>query len=387
MEKEIALITNYYPPETGAAANRIALMARFFKDSGYAVQVICPLPNYPTGVVFNDYTNSAGITEEIDGIAVTRLAVSPTNSTRLWKRFKAMGSFSFSLWQYTRKHKLPELVFIQCSPLIVGAVGSFLARSKKHYTILNVSDLWPLAGKELGNLTDGFLYRRLEWLERYCYRKAELVLGQSQEILGHIHTLFPDKNTFLYRNFPDFEPPKLSATLPSGKIRLVYAGLLGVAQGILTLCKQLELPEQVELHLYGSGTETEAIQEYIASSGKHIVYKGSLSRKRLHQELLDYDISLVPLIKRIYGSVPSKIFEYAKLGLPMIYCGGGEGEQLIKTHQLGWVVSPGDFEALNTLISGLKQPFKDVEKVAVQKRALLAFDARKQFKQLLDHLD
>ena len=117
------------------------------------------------------------------------------------------------------------------------------------------------------------------------------------------------------------------------------------------------------------------------------MYKGSLSRKRLHQELLDYDISLVPLIKRIYGSVPSKIFEYAKLGLPMIYCGGGEGEQLIKTHQLGWVVSPGDFEALNTLISGLKQPFKDVEKVAVQKRALLAFDARKQFKQLLDHLD
>ena len=385
MAKAIAFITNYYPPETGAAANRIALMAELFVQQGYNVQVICPLPNYPTGAIFEAYQGKEGLKEVINGVQITRLRVLPTNAPSLWKRFRAMGSFSFSLWWYLRKHRLPERVFIQYSPLVVGVASSFLLRSRKHKILLNVSDLWPLAGKELGNLKQGFLYTILERLERYTYRKADMVLGQSQEILDHIQKIVPEKKTFLYRNFPKFDPPKPATSQTAASFCFVYAGLLGVAQGILDLCQHIELPDGCELHLYGSGAETEVIQEYIKSSGKQIVYKGSLSRKHLHEQLQTYRVGLVPLSRRIYGSVPSKIFEYALLGLPMVYLGGGEGEDLVSAHQLGWIVAPGDYKTLNLLLTTIALEKTSYPKI--RERATAAFNAASQFEDLLNRLD
>ncbi|MEO7282508.1 MAG: glycosyltransferase WbuB, partial [Gelidibacter sp.] len=53
--------------------------------------------------------------------------------------------------------------------------------------------------------------------------------------------------------------------------------------------------------------------------------------------------------------VPSKIFEYAKLGLPMLYFGGGEGEAIISEYQLGWIAKAGDYADLNTILASLER--------------------------------
>ena len=81
-----------------------------------------------------------------------------------------------------------------------------------------------------------------------------------------------------------------------------------------------------------------------------IIYHGQVSRQELHKLLLQYHIAIIPLLNRIYGSVPSKIFEYAKLGLPILYFGGGEGEEIIKNDALGWIAKSGNYKDLNTVI-------------------------------------
>ena len=68
-------------------------------------------------------------------------------------------------------------------------------------------------------------------------------------------------------------------------------------------------------------------------------------------QLPGYDIALVPLKTRIYGSVPSKIFEYSALGYPILYFGGGEGEDLVKENKLGWVVDVENFSMLNQTLT------------------------------------
>src|SRR5690606_3476578 len=227
--------------------------------------------------------------------------------------------------------------------------------------------------------------RILERIERSNYKKADLILGQSEEILTHIKTLFPNKETILYRNFPDFEVPEIAVPndTTSGKIKVVYAGLLGIAQGISRLCQELKY-DNFELHIYGSGAEQQDIENYIKTHPEFpITYHGEVSRALLHKELLKYDLAIIPLLNRIYGSVPSKIFEYAKMGLPMLYFGGGEGETIITKHQLGWIVKAGDYDDLNSVLSKLdKSNLNSDFKEKIKASATLHFD----FNQQLDRL-
>jgi len=382
MKPSITLISNYYPPETGAAANRIALLAENFVKAGYETQVLCPLPNYPTGKIFETYKGKSGESETINGVKVIRLWVYATNSAAVWKRFLGMISFSFSLAKYGVSNKLSPLVFVQYSPLLVGFFSTLFFKNKKRKLLLNMSDLWPLAGKELGKIKDGFGYSVLEKMERYCCRKADIVLGQSQEILNHVKAIYPEKASFLYRNLPDFEPLK-SVSSDHATKRMVYAGLLGVAQGIVGLCEAIELPEAWSFDIYGAGAQQEELESFLKNSTKNIVYKGSLSRKQLHQELLSYDLTIIPLITRIYGSVPSKIFEYGRLGLPMLYCGGGEGEDLVASNNLGWVSPSGDFKALNDMLRKMEFQKEWPTKKKVQDTCVRIFNSQKQFEDLV----
>ena len=377
------IITSYFPPEIGAASNRIFHLAEGLKND-YNVSVVTPLPNYPTGNIFKDYKGKFSLKSEENGISINRLWIYASVSKNKFLRLFAMLSYSFSLIWFFIWHKIPDKVIVQSPPLLVSFTCMFFLRSKKRKLILNVSDLWPSAGLELGALKEGFAYNTLKRLEAFNYKKADLILGQSNEILSHIKTITTKPELFLYRNFPEIEFPKLVAnTLPEGKIKMVYAGLLGVAQGIYKLCKELDY-NGIELHIYGSGAEEEAIKNLIDSKKDLPLYfHGRVTRDELHRVLLDYDITIIPLLHRIYGSVPSKIFEYAKLGLPMLYFGGGEGEAVIKDNKLGWVAKESDYTDLNMVLSTIKPEDLNLAlKTTIQDTARVEFGFKKQLEVL-----
>ncbi|WP_452230600.1 MULTISPECIES: glycosyltransferase family 4 protein [unclassified Lacinutrix] len=353
--KDVLIITSYYPPEIGAASNRIFHLAEGLQQRNFKVQVITPLPNYPTGKIFEDYKGKFKQTNVEKNIIVHRLWIYATVSKNKFLRLIAMLSYSFSLVWFFASNKLPKTIIVQSPPLLVAFTAMLFLRSKNRKLILNVSDLWPIAGLELGAFKRNFSYRMLEKIERFNYNKAHFILGQSKEIITHICSLFPEKETFLYRNYPDFEAPEMEVRNTSEeKIKLVYAGLLGIAQGVYKLCTALDFNNKIELHIYGSGAEQKRIEAFIE---KHpdlpIYFHGRVSRDALHKVLLQYDVAIIPLLNRIYGSVPSKIFEYAKLGLPILYFGGGEGEDIINNNKLGWIAKAGDYQDLNTIIAGI----------------------------------
>ncbi|NNK29189.1 MAG: glycosyltransferase WbuB, partial [Flavobacteriaceae bacterium] len=238
--KEVLIITSYYPPEIGAASNRIFHLAEGLRDRDFYVSVITPLPNYPTGKIFKEYKGKIKKTSFENDVKIHRLWIYASNSTNKFKRLLAMISYSVSLIWFIATHKIPKTVIVQSPPLLVAFTCMFFLRSDRQL-ILNVSDLWPSAGLELGAFKKNISYKFLEWLERFNYRKATLVLGQSNEILNHVLKIVPDKKTFLYRNFPQFVMPEIiNEGTPTNKLRIVYAGLLGVAQGIYALCNKLD---------------------------------------------------------------------------------------------------------------------------------------------------
>ena len=381
--KDILIITSYFPPETGAASNRIFHLAEGLQKRNFNVSVITPLPNYPKGKIFKDYKGKFWLASTENNITIHRLWIYASNSKNKLLRLFAMLSYSFSLVWFFIWNKIPNKVIVQSPPLLVAFTCMFLLRRKKRKLILNVSDLWPIAGLELGAFKRNFSYNMLERIEYFNYKKADLVLGQSEEILNHVTSLCPNKNTFLYRNFPDFNSPEVESFTSGEKIKLVYAGLLGVAQGVYKLCQNIDYTN-IEFHIYGAGAEQTQIEAFILENENlPIFYHGEISRKLLHKELLKYDLTIIPLLNRIYGSVPSKIFEYARLGLPMVYFGGGEGENIIRNYNLGWVAEAGNYNDLNEKLSVLKIEDLNLElKNKIKTTAEINFDFGKQLNSL-----
>ena len=388
--KEILILSNYYPPEKGAAANRIEQLALKLHQNNYKVSVICPLGNYPKGELFPEYKGRFSVTENRNNITVKRLWIYPSVSKNILVRIVSTLSFSMSLFVYLLFKKTPQKVIVQSPPLLLSFISVLVLSLKNKKIILNVSDLWPLAAIELEALKKGSFSHKLSlFFERFIYKKAALILGQSNEIITHIKTISPEKECFLYRNYPDHQVSEMELkTVENQPIKIFYAGLLGVAQGVLDLCEKIDLSDSnIELHLFGDGAEKSQIEALISSKNvEKIFFHGMMERKELHETLKTFDIAIVPLKTRIYGSVPSKIFEYGSLGFPILYFGGGEGETIVEEHNIGWVAKVENFQDLNqklVTISKLSKSDLDKMKQRIFNTAKTAFHLDNQIKDLV----
>jgi glycosyltransferase involved in cell wall biosynthesis len=389
--EEIVIISNYYPPEKGAASNRIEQLALKLKENNYKVIVICPLGNYPKGALFPEYKGRFIVTENRANITIKRLWIYPSISKNLFVRLLSVLSFSGCLFFYLLLKKTPQKVVVQSPPLLLSFISVLVLSLKKKKIILNVSDLWPLAAIELNALKKGSISHKFSlFFERFIYKKSTLILGQSEEIIKHIHSIFPRKECYLYRNYPDHKLKILEIkTFKAPTIKIFYAGLLGIAQGVLELCKKISIDSlNIELHLFGDGAEKIQIMEFIASKKTtSIFFYGMLDRDQLHEKLQSFDIAIVPLKTRIFGSVPSKIFEYTALGFPILYFGGGEGGTVVLESNLGWVAEVGDYEALNQKlieISAMDKLELDTIKKLVFETSKNKFNLKEQVQSLLE---
>ncbi|NRA94280.1 MAG: glycosyltransferase WbuB, partial [Psychroserpens sp.] len=108
--KKVLIITSYFPPETGAASNRIFHLAEGLKAEGFDVAVITPLPNYPTGKIFDSYKGKWADHSKEQGILVHRLWIFASISKNKLIRLFAMLSYSFSLVWFYLWNKIPKTV-------------------------------------------------------------------------------------------------------------------------------------------------------------------------------------------------------------------------------------------------------------------------------------
>lgn len=348
---KILIVSCYYTPELGAAASRITNMSEGLKYQGAEVEVLTCLPNYPKGRIFDDYRHRISKTEYINGIKIYRYWTYATISKNPLKRALSMISFAVMIWLFAFRYctiKSYDRIIIQSPPLPVASSAILLF--KKLYnrvTILNVSDLWPISAVELGAMRYGSLIHR--WfccLERFNYKNADAILGQSNVILEHIASFPSSRKYFLYRNLQKYQISMDNSKHRNGKLKIVYAGLLGVAQDLLGIIKNVDFESLgAELHLYGGGNQTEEIQSFIKNS-KSIFYHGYVSKAEVALRLIENDVALIPLAVSIHGAVPSKIFDTVPTGLPILFCGGGEGAEIVKQFKIGLVSQSGDYESL-----------------------------------------
>lgn len=347
----ITVVTQYYKPEMGAPQNRLYEMCLGLKELGADVSIVTGMPNYPTGEIFPEYKGKWHLREQLDGLEVIRYPLFASNSRRIFPRIVSMLSFSFTVLfslRYLRRRK-NDFLIIESPPLSLAYSGYLLAKWSRTKLILNISDLWPLTAKELHVIKgDSLFYRWLERIEAFLYRHSCLCMGQSEEIVNYLSE-HGAPLTYLFRN--GVNPSRFcEAKKPAPKVplQIMYAGLLGYAQGVSEICKKVNFAEMnAEFHIYGAGGEQKKIEAFLAANpNRGIIYHGTAKREHIPALLAKADCTLIPLVQHIYGAVPSKIYESMAAGLPILFSGEGEGAKIILDNRLGWVVPASDFEGL-----------------------------------------
>ena len=266
--------------------------------------------------------------------------------------------------------KLPkcDALITESPPLFLGISGYILSRIKNTKWIFNVSDLWPESAVQLGIVGKGLSLNLALALEKFCYKKARLITGQSREIIGDIDQRFPNVKTYRLSNGVNvdlFSPDNRSTSIrqkiePNGKCIAIYAGLHGVAQGldqIIDAADQLQDIDGLTFVLVGDGPEKEQlVQKSNELKLGNISFLDPYTRKDMPTLLASADIALVPLKKSLLGAVPSKLYEAMSTGLPIILIAEGEAANIVTKTQAGIVVKPGNGKAL---INALQQLSND----------------------------
>ena len=381
---KVLLVAERYWPEVGAAPSRLANMAEGLKKQGCEVDVLTSLPNYPKGRIFDGYRGCMSKHEVHGDVNLFRYWIFATVSRNPVFRILNMFSFAVMIWLFgfkCKRIKSYDCVIIQTPTLVVAKSAMKLFKGvygKK--CVLNVSDIWPLTAVDMGAVKMGSRsWKYMAGLEKYLYKKADGVLGQSEEILNHVaqdmlvqqgkwdETKHRDtdevlnsmlwkenKKLFLYRNLQTYNVGEHKAK--NQKLKLVFSGMLGVAQDVAGIVKNVPWKElNVEFHILGGGKQLDEIQAWIAENPDAGVFAhGFVPKEEIAGRLQEMDASIVPLVTRIRGAFPSKVFDILPQGLPILYCGGGEGAAFIARREAGYISAPGDYKALIDNIKKLR---------------------------------
>jgi glycosyltransferase involved in cell wall biosynthesis len=337
----ITILSQYYPPETGAPQNRLHSLAKVLSSKGVEVKVITAMPNYPVGRVHDAYLGKLFHHEIIDGIPVWRSWIFASKSPRILPRLLSYFSFVFScLFAGMRSGKC-DILICESPPLFLGLSAMLLASLKRAKLVFNVSDLWPESAEKLDIVSDGFMLRLAYRLEAWIYRKSWLVSGQTQGIVTDIAKRFPTTRTYWLPNGVDaafYAGIQPNHTLReqhnlAGKKLFLYAGVLGHAQGLEVIIKAAQRfkdDPRLAFVMVGDGPKKEELRELDASLQAGVHFLPHMPRNNAMELVAASYACIVPLRKLAIfeGAIPSKLFDPLALGVPILLGVKGEAKSL-----------------------------------------------------------
>lgn len=337
----LTILTQYYPPETGAPQNRLHSLAKHIKAAGHEVNVVTAMPNYPQMQVFANYSGKIFHREISNGICIYRSWIYVSTSKGILARL--LSYFSFVVTSLFTGMRSWETDYLLCEspPLFLGMSAVILTKLKGAKLIFNVSDLWPESAEKLNIVNNATLLRLAYKLEEWLYRCSFLVTGQTQGIVADISRRFPTVRTFWLPNGVDEEVYAATKTGGTWRSRLglnekklfMYAGILGHAQGldiIIKAASRLRDRADIAFVIIGDGPLKRELQELNEHLSAGVIFIPNTPKAEVMGMVAEAYACIIPLKKLdlFKGAIPSKIFDPLALGVPILLGVEGEAREL-----------------------------------------------------------
>jgi len=363
----ILYISQYFPPEVGATQTRAIEMASNLVRQGHQVTVLTEFPNHPKGIIPEKYRGKFIEHDRVQGVDVIRTWVYARPDKTFFTRMGFYLSFmftSFIVGLFLRGKF--DIVYATSPPFFVGVSGLLSSRLKSARFVFEVRDLWPQSAVELGELSNETFIRWAEGLENVYYKKADILIAVTKGIYRHlsargygakVRQVLNGTNTelFYYRG-----GEKKSEMGWDNKFVVLYAGILGIAQGMEKLCDLVENCKayaEIQFVFIGEGPQKEKVKQLQETKKLHnLLLLGEVPREIIPEYISAADCCLVPLKKNplFLGALPSKMFDYMACERPVILSVDGEARRVLEASGGGIYVEPENTQQMEEAILHLK---------------------------------
>jgi glycosyltransferase involved in cell wall biosynthesis len=374
----IALVTDVFPPMRSSGAVQLRDLSRELVRQGHQVTVLTSAPEQ----------EARWRAEHIHGVNVLRLKAPKTRDRGYIAR--AIGEFltPFAMLRNfraspTRSTRFDGIVWYSPTIFLGPAVRALKERNNcAGYLILR--DIFPEWAVDTGIMRRGLAYRFFKAVANFQYSQADTIGVQTGGNLAFLdrHAHRANCRVEVLQNWMTGAPNHgcsidISATSLAGRKLFVYAGNMGVAQGVgrlIDAAEDLKNETDIGFLLVGRGSEASRLREQARMRGlDNILFFDEIDPDEMTGLYAQCHVGLVMLDPRHRThNIPGKFISYMHAGLPVLanINSGNDLETLIAGERVGRVSTDPDGRDLGELALAMTAGDLADEETAERCRAL-----------------
>lgn len=354
---DIALVADTFPPLRTSGAVQLRDLSREFVRQGHRLTVMLPAPGL----------QSPWQLEELDGVQVLRLRAPRTKDIDYVRR--TLGEFMMP-FAMRRNLRMSPLVAQQWDGVVWyapsifhGPLANTLKKSGGCKGYLIIRDIFPEWAVDMGLMGRGLLYRFFDAVARYQYSVANVIGVQSPGNLAYFDgwSAGAGRQLEVLQNWLADAPAgrcsiDLRATSLAGRKVFVYAGNMGVAQGmgiLLDLAECLRPRTDIGFLFVGRGSD---VKKLAADAGlrklNNILFHDEIHPDEIPGLCAQCSVGLVALNPRHKShNIPGKFLTYMRSSLPVLASinAGNDLAGIIRDNDVGLASEDGSVETLKRL--------------------------------------
>ena len=259
-----------------------------------------------------------------------------------------------------------DVVVASSARLMTACLGSLISRYKRIPLYLDIRDIFLDVIEDLmAGLKARLIKNIFEKVERFTLLRARRVNLVSEGFRQYFVSRYPDLAYSFHSNGVDDQfnsggnivacangSPDSATGNTAGQLEILYAGNIGAGQGLHIVIPQMAalLRGRARITIIGDGGDKGALIKALeeANVTDVVTLESPIQREELITRYLSADVLFLHLNKqRAFEKVlPSKIFEYAALGKPILAGVAGYPADFLEAQveNVG-VFSPGDAQA------------------------------------------
>lgn len=350
----IAVIADAFLPMRTSGAVQIRDLVEEMAFRGYEVTLFTP----------DSSISSPWAMDTWHGVRVLRLRSPKTKDLDYVRR--AIGEFLMPLAMLWHMRSSPvgtdgwDGVVWYAPSIFLWPLAYVLKRRSACRGYLIVRDIFPEWALDVGILRRGMAYRMFKIVEHLQYRAADIIgvqspanlayfsgrrkrSGQSVEVLNNWLALAPDSGCSV----------DVGSTALAGRKLFVYAGNMGVAQGMdvmVGLAEALQERTDIGFLFVGRGTDRDRLKSMaVRRKLSNILFFDEIDPREIPGLYLQCHVGLISLdLRHRTHNIPGKFLSYMQAGLPVLAVvnRGNDLELMISGEGVGRVSTDG---ALDTL--------------------------------------